>query len=136
MSIDKDSKPWKVIVAGSRNLEVTKHQVMCAVCLLPSFDKFEQAINDYHIHLEFVSGACPTGPDQVAIEIAEECEITLKEFPADWTAHGKAAGPIRNRQMAEYASALVLLWNGSSRGSANMLKEAKAAGLEIVQVIL
>ncbi len=56
-------------------------------------------------------------------------EIALKVFEADWEEHGKAAGPIRNGEMAKYADALLLIWDGESRGSANMkdqmLKERK-----------
>jgi hypothetical protein len=46
-------------------------------------------------------------------------------FPAKWDKYGKAAGPLRNREMAAYADALILVWDGKSRGSANMLAEAK-----------
>ena len=48
-----------------------------------------------------------------------------RSFPADWDRWGKAAGPRRNETMAEYADALILLWDGKSRGSASMLKQAK-----------
>lgn len=60
----------------------------------------------------------------------------LKGFPADWNTHGKAAGPIRNRQMAEYADALLLIWDGKSRGSANMKKEMEKLGKPIYEVII
>lgn len=53
---------------------------------------------------------------------------------ADWDAHGKAAGPIRNRKMAQEADALLLLWDGKSKGSASMLAEAKRTGLQIVSL--
>ena len=41
----------------------------------------------------------------------------------DWNKHGKAAGPIRNRQMAEYADCLIAVWDGKSRGTKNMIDE-------------
>ena len=59
-----------------------------------------------------------------------------KEFPADWEAHGKAAGPIRNRQMAEYADALLLIWDGESRGSASMKKEMLKLNKPVYEVII
>lgn len=52
-------------------------------------------------------------------------------IPADWEAHGKAAGPRRNRKMAEYAAAVIALWDGKSRGTRNMLYVAHEHGLEI-----
>lgn len=47
----------------------------------------------------------------------------IKKFYPDWGKHGKAAGPIRNKQMAEYADALLLIWDGESKGSKNMKEE-------------
>lgn len=52
---------------------------------------------------------------------------------------GPAGGPVRNRAMARYAApngGLVLVWDGKSRGSANMKREAEAAGLQIFERIL
>lgn len=48
--------------------------------------------------------------------------------------YGKAAGPIRNRAMLDYAKeetpVVAAFWDGQSRGTGNMLKQAKAAGAE------
>lgn len=79
---------------------------------------------------EVVSGGC-RGVDQLGEEWAKQHGIPLKRFPADWTAHGKAAGPIRNREMAAYADALIAIWDGESRGTKNMIDEAKKRGLLI-----
>lgn len=49
-------------------------------------------------------------------------------FPADWKTHGKAAGPIRNKQMAEYADALIAIWDGKSRGTKNMIETMQKFG--------
>lgn len=47
----------------------------------------------------------------------------VARFPANWNKYGRAAGPVRNKQMAEYADALIVfIWN-NSRGSANMLDQ-------------
>jgi len=44
-----------------------------------------------------------------------------KVFPADWAKHGKAAGPMRNEQMARYADGAVILQRDRpSPGSSNM----------------
>lgn len=59
--------------------------------------------------------------------------IPVKPFPANWNAYPKGeqykAGPIRNKQMADYADSLCLLWDGTSRGSLSMLNIAKQFGL-------
>ncbi len=36
-------------------------------------------------------------------------------FAADWNKYGKKAGPVRNRKMADYAEALIAVWDGKSR---------------------
>lgn len=59
-----------------------------------------------------------------------------KEFPADWEEHGKAAGPIRNKQMAEYADALLLIWDGESKGSKNMKETMLKLGKPVYEVTL
>lgn len=62
--------------------------------------------------------------------------IPVAYFPADWGTYGKSAGPIRNNHMAEYAAALILVWDGTSRGSADMLRRAKAHGLKVYEHIV
>lgn len=75
--------------------------------------------------------------------IANELPVTY--FPADWDniavpgaviqyhRNGKpynaAAGPMRNRPMAEYGEALILIWNGASKGSAGMKQLALDSGI-------
>ena len=79
---------------------------------------------------EIVSGAAK-GVDQLGEDWAEQNEIPVKRFPANWKEHGRAAGPIRNREMAEYAEALIAIWDGQSKGTGNMIKTAEKLGLEV-----
>jgi len=81
-----------------------------------------------------VNGMNSRGVDKVAKDWAESRGATVDGYAADWTTHGKAAGPIRNREMAQNADALLLLWDGESKGSASMLKEALKAGIKVVQI--
>lgn len=41
------------------------------------------------------------GADQLAYEWAQEADFPCRCFPADWKTHKRAAGPIRNSQMAD-----------------------------------
>jgi hypothetical protein len=54
-------------------------------------------------------------------------------FSADWDKLGKRAGVLRNEDMAKKADALVLIWDGESRGSANMLETARRYHLKIYE---
>lgn len=78
---------------------------------------------------EIVSGGAK-GADALGETYAKSNNIPLHVFKANWDAHGKAAGPIRNREMAKYADALIAFWDGVSRGTGNMITEATNAGLK------
>lgn len=80
--------------------------------------------------VEIVSGTA-RGADQLGERYAFEHGFPVKHFPADWDQHGKSAGYIRNAQMAEYADAAVIFWDGMSRGSKHMIDLAKAKGLRV-----
>ena len=54
---------------------------------------------------------------------------------ADWRTHGKSAGQIRNAAMGAYANAAVILWDGESKGAANMAWTMRMLGKPVHQVI-
>jgi hypothetical protein len=112
----------KVIIAGSRTI-VDYDLVVIAVT------------NSGFEITELVCGEA-RGVDTCGRQWAEKRQIPIKSFPANWDANGRRAGPMRNRQMAEYAEALILIWDGKSFGSANMLKEAKYRSLKIYELIV
>jgi hypothetical protein len=106
----------KVIIAGGRDYTFTDKDIAF-------LDKVAPAIH------EVVSGGA-TGADHCGEEWAKKHGIPVKVFPADWNTHGKAAGPLRNRQMAEYAGGVILFPGGN--GTESMHQEAVACGLYIV----
>lgn len=73
----------------------------------------------------------------MAERYAKENEMPITIFPAQWSKHGRRAGPIRNSQMAAEAEALIALWDGESRGTAHMIetmkKQNKATHVVILQ---
>lgn len=84
---------------------------------------------------EIISGGAK-GPDQMGERLAAEFGIPVKVFHPDWDGKGKGAGFIRNGDMAVYASEdpssiLVAMWDGESRGTAQMIEVAKTYGLRV-----
>ena len=77
-----------------------------------------------------VSGGAP-GVDTLGEQYADEMNIPVHVYEADWDKHGRAAGPIRNRKMAENAEALIALWDGKSKGTKNMIETATKKGLMV-----
>ncbi len=105
----------KTIIAGGRDYSLTKE---------------DYARLDALPITEVVCGGA-RGADQGGLDWAVARRIPLAMFPADWDAHGKSAGAIRNTQMAEYAEALVAFWDGKSRGTEHMIKVATKKGLKV-----
>lgn len=82
---------------------------------------------------EVIHGAA-AGADSLAGEWASARGIPARPFPADWNNHGRAAGPIRNLQMlTDGMPDLVIAFPGG-RGTANMIKQAKAHGVPVVTI--
>jgi hypothetical protein len=71
------------------------------------------------------------GADRLGEKYAFSHDLPIQYFLPDWVNLGSAAGPIRNSEMANNADALILVWDGKSRGSSDMLKKATAKGLKI-----
>lgn len=102
----------KVIIAGSRDLSLSAHR-LTQIINLADFSP-----------TEIVSGTA-RGIDRSGEAWARTVGISIKEFPADWDKYGNMAGPIRNRQMANYADALIAVWDGKSRGTKHMIDTMK-----------
>ena len=77
-----------------------------------------------------ISGDAP-GVDKLGEEWADARGIAIERFRADWTRLKRAAGPIRNGQMADAAEALVGVWDGSSPGTKDMIQKARKRGLRV-----
>lgn len=80
------------------------------------------------------------GADSIAGEIARELGFEERPYPANWTAHGKAAGPIRNSEMLmkEHLPgdpiSHVLAFSkdfANSRGTKDMCQKSEAIGLKV-----
>lgn len=79
-----------------------------------------------------VEGEAP-GADTISRLVAElTLNLPYDPHPANWTFYGRVAGPIRNTKMLKSpADAVVAFHNDFSRskGTADMLKQAAAAGI-------
>lgn len=113
---------FKVIIAGGRYFHDYK--------LLREFVDYKLSRVREIDTIEIVSGHCH-GADLLGEAYARERKYGCKIFPAKWSVYGQAAGPMRNRQMAEYADALIAFWNGRSKGTKNMIDTARELGLKV-----
>lgn len=107
----------KTIIAGSR--AITSYYLVDEAIRFSGFDI-----------TEVVSGGA-RGVDHLGEVWASRHNKPIKIFPANWNVLGKKAGFRRNIQMADYADALVAVWDGMSRGTAHMIGVARARGLKV-----
>lgn len=75
------------------------------------------------------------GADTMARLAAEKFGCAFDPYPANWAEHGKAAGPIRNKQMlVEGKPDVVVAYHDAierSKGTRNMVEQARKAGLPV-----
>lgn len=74
------------------------------------------------------------GADFLARVVAMRLGLNCKQFDADWRQYGRAAGPVRNRQMLDEQPDLVIAFHpdlSKSKGTADCIKEAKRRGIPV-----
>lgn len=75
-----------------------------------------------------------TGADEWAHEWAVGSRCDVEVYPAEWDLLGRRAGPRRNALMLSRGRPdLVVAFHGG-RGTADMVRRARAAGVEVVEV--
>ena len=112
------SKEYRLVVAGCRDfndysvasVEIEKHIKKC----------------DANCSVIIVSG-CSEGADKLGERYATEHHLNIERYPAEWEKYGRAAGPQRNKKMAQVADGVLVFWDGKSRGTKNMIESAKRA---------
>lgn len=108
----------KTIIAGSRGLKWADVEAATAAC-------------PWTAEISEVVSGCAPGVDRLGELWAKRRSIPMRYFPAQWGMYGKSAGPRRNSMMAEYADALVAVWDGESKGTQNMIGQARDRGLRV-----
>lgn len=107
----------KTIIAGSRGIT--------------DFAVLLEAVEKCNFEITSVVSGRAAGVDYLGELYAEQNNLPLHKYPAEWNKYGRSAGPIRNKLMSENAEALLAIWDGNSAGTKNMIDNAKAKGLTI-----
>jgi hypothetical protein len=110
----------RLCVTGSRNYE--------------ALWKVERYLMALPRHIIVVHGGA-SGVDEAADFIARGLGFEVEVVPANWARYGRAAGPIRNREMVETCDHVVAFWDGQSKGTLSAIEAAEDLGVE-VEVIL
>lgn len=114
----------KVLVCGGRDF--TDYFKLC--------NEMDKLPLDENQPITIIHGAA-RGADTLAGKYAEECGFDVRAFPALWDKHGKSAGPIRNALMLREGKPDLCIAFPGGKGTANMIKQAKEAGVEVRIVV-
>ncbi len=112
----------RALICGSRNYKSRG-------CLTIHLDNFRLT----HNITKIIQGG-QTGADTLADEWATKNNIFSKSYNADWTTYGKAAGPIRNRQMIREGKPNFIIAFPGGTGTQNMIAQAKFASLPVYEI--
>lgn len=74
------------------------------------------------------------GADHLGELWAHSRGIHTETYEAEWGEHGRAAGPIRNQRMIDDGKPDLVIAFPGGRGTADMVRRARAAGVEVVEV--
>jgi hypothetical protein len=111
------SSNLRTVIAGSRTILGYKY-------LLSAIDKL-----DWNISV-VISGTAK-GVDRLGERWANDNNIELEKYPAQWDTYGNSAGYKRNELMAQKAEAALILWDGTSKGTKHMIALAKKYNLKL-----
>lgn len=85
-------------------------------------------------HVVLVHGGA-RGADMLAAHIGRSMGLEIEAHPARWDVYGKAAGPVRNREMVELGADLMLAFPvGESRGTRGCMQLAREKGCAVINV--
>lgn len=121
----------KVLICGSRYFN--RYDVMGRV-MEPIFKHYYDTSKGTS-DIVVISGRA-RGADLMGEEWAEEFNLPVEQYPADWNKYGKSAGYIRNKQMLEEGKPdlVVAFPIGESRGTRNMISLAEKANIKTIIV--
>lgn len=83
-----------------------------------------------------IHGAC-AGADGLASDWADANWVPEDPYPVlpeEWRQFGKAAGPMRNRRMLEESQPDGVVAFPGGNGTADMVRQAEAAGIKVMRV--
>jgi hypothetical protein len=103
----------KTIIAGSRGILDTE-LVWRYIRQAPFVEEITEVVSGHAMGVDLI-GEVWAGDNMIP------CTI----FRADWDKFGKKAGILRNLEMADYADALIYVWDGKSKGTKHMIDEMR-----------
>jgi hypothetical protein len=74
------------------------------------------------------------GADRLALEWAGQSRVPCETYEADWDNQGSFAGPARNKRMLDEGKPDLVIAFSGGRGTADMVRKARRAGVEVIEI--
>ncbi len=110
----------RIAIIGSRSVAHSCYQALCATVPIGAS--------------QIISGGAQ-GADALAAKYAQEHRLPLHEIRPDYEKYGKAAPLKRNLEIIAQADYVLALWDGVSRGTAQVIAEC-AMQLKPIRVMM
>lgn len=118
----------RVLITGSRDWDDWV-RIAWAFAQIRDDHRYRPA-DDGYPEVTLVSGACPSGADLLAEQLADQFEWRIERHPADWDQYGKRAGFLRNSEMVNLGADVCLAFiKNESRGASMTARLAEEAGI-------
>lgn len=119
-----------ILVCGGRHF----NNYLALKCAIDEYVEIHGKMNE---PVEIVSGGCD-GADKLAERYANENDFVIHIFPAEWKKYGRAAGPIRNKQMIDFikdkSSVVIAFVSKDTIGTKGTVQLAKKNNIEVVEI--
>lgn len=114
----------KVIIAGSRHFA--------------DYHLVESKLLELGVHEQdcLVISGMTYGVGMMGFDFARKHNKPIWVYNADWYQYGPVAESIRNEQMAKVATHCIVIWDGKSKGSANMIQQAEKYKLQLLEIVI
>jgi hypothetical protein len=99
-----------------------------------NYERVEEVLDSLQPIDVIIQGGA-SGADNQAAHYAALHWMDCEEYPAHWEEHGKKAGYIRNKQMLEEGKPDLVIAFPGGKGTANMVKLAREAGVEVKEIV-
>lgn len=115
---ESDSRSVRICVCGGRDYND-------ASCVASTLTAHQPSV--------IIEGGA-SGADKLSHDWAYRAGVRVETFHANWRAHGRGAGPIRNQRMIDEGKPDMVVAFPGGRGTADMVRRAKAAGIEVREI--
>lgn len=131
----------RILVTGSRVFQYDINNLSKIVELTDAIadylgpEGWDEEIGMPTAHTTIVVGDCPTGMDLIAREWSLNNWVAFEEFEADWNAHGRLGGPVRNQAMVDTRPDVCLAFPlvlHSWSGTMDCMTRASVAGIPVI----